>query len=118
MNGRAGVIWLERDPAQAVVALERAAKLSPKTPGVFYRLGLARERTGDASEPATSPEPRSRFGRLCDCNQNGQKRKRRSAVSRRREWTLAAPSLHRVFMESVIDLLGDRASFRFDDCRG
>ena len=49
MNGRAGVIWLERDPAQAVVALERAAKLSPKTPGVLYRLGLARERTGDAA---------------------------------------------------------------------
>lgn len=42
-----GVLWLESDPIRAVAAFERSAKLSPQTPGTFYRLGLARERIGD-----------------------------------------------------------------------
>lgn len=50
----AGVIWLERDPPRAVAALERAAKLSPTAPGVFFRLGLARERTGDLTGAASA----------------------------------------------------------------
>lgn len=49
-----GVIWLERDPSQAIAALERAAQLSPQTAGVHYRLGLARERTGDAAGAAVA----------------------------------------------------------------
>lgn len=50
----AGVIWLERDPSQAVAAFERAAELSSTTPGVFYRLGLAREQTGDLAGAVTA----------------------------------------------------------------
>ncbi len=50
----AGLIWLERDPPQAVQAFERAAELAPNVPGTFYRLGLARERTGDRHGAASA----------------------------------------------------------------
>ncbi|MBC7815347.1 MAG: tetratricopeptide repeat protein [Planctomycetaceae bacterium] len=71
----AGLIWFDRDPVRAVEAFERSAALSPENPGTFYRLGLARERTGDRSGARTAyrqalrlqpnwPEPQQALRRL------------------------------------------------------
>lgn len=101
----AGVIWLERDPPKAVAAFERAANLSPTAPGVFFRLGLARERTGDLTGAASAFRKALRLRpRWPEANEALNR------VAAQLSADCPAEGLHRVFTKPLMDLCASSAS--------